>query len=203
MLGLTALMLTCTLVLSACNTGPKRIEPDSNEGLVTTGVDYPELVEWSGTLTNRMLQHGFLDRPEYKPHPVRLVISEIENETNLPRLNKDVVLGRIRAALNNSNKVRVVSSIGYDRTDVMIDQERDLADDPRFKDAPQDQPATLERPRLSLRTVFLYVGARQGRRAQNTYEVRMIVSDLVSGEVVWEGFSEPVSKLSKRSAVSF
>ena len=43
-----------------------------------------------------------------------------------------------------------------------------------------------------------WFGARAGREKQNTYEVRMFVTDLKTGEVVWEGFSDPVAKKFKK-----
>jgi len=205
----TAVVLACLFLfglgLAGCSSQPRRIDPTSDEAVTSMGVDYNELVEWSGTLTNRMLDHRFLDRPEYKPYPVLMVVSQIENKTDLPRLSEyqDVFIGRIRAALNNSGKVQYVAGLGYDITDPMIDEERELAGDPRYQDAPQDEPATLERPRLSLRTRILYIPARVGDTRQNTYEVRMLVTDLVTGRVVWEGFSDPVTKQQSRATFGF
>ncbi|GAB4321098.1 MAG: hypothetical protein Kow0059_15630 [Candidatus Sumerlaeia bacterium] len=197
-LKLLILSVLALALLTACSRGPERIDPFSDEKVTSMEADYNELVEWSETLANRMLQDGFLDAPEYQPHPVRMVISDVENMTDISRLPKEMVLGRVRAALRSSQKVRVVSSYGREGTDSMTLEQQELPNDPRFKKPDNYQTGQLTMARLSLRTQFLMRGARVGRAAQNTYEVRMFVTDLQTGEVVWEGFSDPVAKKFKQ-----
>jgi PBP1b-binding outer membrane lipoprotein LpoB len=185
-----------------CNSGPKRIDPNSDEHVVSMNVDYPEIVEWSETLTQRMLSDGFLDRPDY-PHPVRMVVSTVENKTNISDFPKESMLGRIRAKLRNSGKVVYVSTYGSDATDAMAGQTQELKDDDRFDTKQLPKTGQWGVARLSLRTQVLYQGARANDQRQNTYEVRMFVSDVQSGEVVWEGFSEPIAKKSSKPGIGW
>ncbi len=187
----------------ACQTGPKRIDSASDQGVTSMGADYNEMVEWAQTLTQRMLQDGFLDSAEYQPHPVRMVISDIENKTDISQLPKEIVLGRVRAALRNSGKVRYVSTYGSDAKDSMTRDSQDLRNDPLFNASQVPRAGQASVARLSLRTQFLFHAARTKTQKQNTYEVRMFVTDIANGEIVWEGFSDPIMKVSKRRSVGF
>ena len=65
--------------LAGCESGPRRIDPTSDDKIVSAGVDYDEILEWASTLSQRMLVSGFLDSYE---RPVPMVVSKIENKTN-------------------------------------------------------------------------------------------------------------------------
>jgi len=199
-----ATLLAALLIQVGCASKPKRIDPDSDRAVVTAGVDYAEILEWAETLTNRMLQSGFLDTGEFGAQPIRMVVSNIENMSNLSNFPNEVMLGRIRAAMLNSGKARYVSTYGSDAIDTMSTDTRDLVNDPRFQNPEWNkQQGALSVARLSLRTQILFVGARDGRARQNTYEVRMFITDAANGEVVWEGFSNPIAKKTTRSSLSF
>jgi PBP1b-binding outer membrane lipoprotein LpoB len=199
---IVAAMFVCLMALPGCNDGPRRIDPHSDEHVTSMGVDYPEVVEASEILTQRMMSDGFLDRPEY-PHPVKMVISKIENKTNISNFPTESMLGRIRAKLRSSGKVAYVSTYGQDATDAMSGQTEELKDDDRFDRKQLPEHGKFGVARLSLRTQLLYQGARAKDQRQNTYEVRMLVSDVQTGEVVWEGFSEPIAKKSNKPGVGW
>ncbi len=196
--GLTvvlALMIAPALV--GCGSKPTRIDPTGDRKLTTMEADYDEIVEWSAQLTDRMLAAGYLDHQEYQPHPVRMVVSDIENKTDIANFPYEMMIGRIRASLLNSGKVRYVATYGRDGTDTMPDATQDLPNDPKFEN-PQWLDQKFSVARLSLRTQILYRSARAGRDSQNTYEVRMFVVDNANGEVVWEAFSDPIGKRATR-----
>ena len=196
------LPLYCTCVLLAsCQSSPTRIDSASDRAVTSMGVDYNELVEWAQTLTERMIQDGFLDAPEYQPHPVKMVISNIENKTDISQLPKEIVLGHVRAALRSSGKVRYVSTYGSDATDNMTRDSQDLKNDPLFDSSQVPRAGQASVARLSLNTQFLFHSARTKKARQNTYRVRMFVNDTAIGEIVWEGFSDPIIKVSKRRSI--
>jgi len=195
-------LLLAGFFLTGCGTPPHQIEPTGDEKVTSMGVDYDGILTWSESLTRRMLASGFLEAEAYQPHPVRMVISDIENRTDLPGLPTEMLIGRIRSVLLSSGKVRVLSSYGREATDTMVDETDDVARDPRFENPDwQQEEGRLSLARLSLRAQVLFHASRAGRARQNTYEVRLFVSDLANGEVVWEGFSDPIAKKSVRPGI--
>ncbi|MGF1633201.1 MAG: hypothetical protein ACFCVE_05070 [Phycisphaerae bacterium] len=196
----TVILTSMAALLVGCSTGPTRIDPTGDQAVVTQGIDYEAFVAWSGQLTDKMLASGFLQ--DY-PRPVRMVVSDVENRTDLPYLPEEGMIGRIRSKLGSSGQVRYVSSIGTDAVDRMNLDVRELDRDPRFERREEQGPGTLVRPRLSLGAQILSYNAVAGRERQDTYEVRMYVTDLDTGEVVWEDFSEPIAKFARRGVLGF
>ena len=101
-----ACLLPVLALAASCGSAPKRIDPFSDESVTTMGVDYKEIVEWSETLTMRMLDSGFLRSEEFGPKPVKMVVSDIENKTDLSQFPTEMVIGRIRTNLLGSGLVR-------------------------------------------------------------------------------------------------
>jgi hypothetical protein len=188
-------------LLVGCESSPKRIDPQSDDALTTMGVDFNEIVEWSETLTRRMLDAGFLDRGYNLP--VVMVVSDIENRSDLSQFPRESMLGRIRSTMLQTGKVIFTSAYGRDATDTMTRDTQDLARDPLFDTSQVPAPGQASVARLSLRTQILWHHASQGRARQNTYEVRMFVTDVVNGQVVWEGFSDPIAKARSRGGIGF
>lgn len=202
-LTLTVILTSVAFTAVGCNSGPRRIDPTGSEAVTTMGVDYAEVLEWSSTLTNRMINSAFLDTGEFGEQPIRMVVSTIENRTDISNFPTDSMLGRIRASLRSSGKIRMVSTYGDDARDAMPGQTQQLENDPNFENPEWREQGSFSVARLSLRTRILYIGAAEGRDRQKTYEVRMWVTDNRNGEVVWEGFSDPISKVGRRAAVGW
>ena len=186
-----------------CQSGPKRIDPGGDEAVVSAGVDYNEIIEWTDTLTARMLTSGFLDTNEFGTQPVRMVVSKIENKTDLSQFPHELLLSNIRSALLESGKARFVSTYGSDGTDEMTRDTQDLTEDPLFDAAQVPEQGQASVARLSLRTQVLWTHSQGLDDAQNTYVVRMWVSDVKNGEVVWEKRSDPIAKKFEKGSVSW
>lgn len=209
-----ALALVTGLALVGCASqpaGPQRVSPDDR--INSRGLDRLEMDEAADELTRRMLSSGFLDRYVRQaqvvengqvytyPEPVRMVVSEIENLSDIPRFPKEIVATRVRTRLLESGKVQFVSFFGKDGTDEYATGIQDDLRD-QFKELDESSlPAgkSLQAPRLSLRTQIQYATATNGQVRQNDYQIRMFVSDMQTGLVVWEGVSEPVSKIEATS----
>jgi len=192
-----------SLLATSCGSAPTRIEPSSDKGVTSMGVDYNEMLEWAQILTERMLQDGFLDRPEYQPHPVTMVVSSIENKTDISGLSYEMVLGRIRASLLNSGKVQFTAAYGADGVDNMARDTQDLRNDPLFDSSQIPAAGQASVARLGLSIQFLSTFARARDVRENVYEVRMMIQDLRKATPVWEGFSDPIIKVSKRGRIGF
>jgi PBP1b-binding outer membrane lipoprotein LpoB len=198
-----ALLLPALIFAASCGSAPKRIDPYGDEAVTSMGVDYRELTEWSETLTLRMLDSGFLRSDEFGPKPVKMVVSDIENKTDISQFPTEMVLGRMRTNLLSSGLVRFVSTYGTDGTDEMTRDTQLLREDPLFDSAQIPELGQATVARLSLRTQILWARSGAGKKSQNTYEVRMFVTDVKNGEVVWEDFSEPVAKRQVKSGIGW
>jgi PBP1b-binding outer membrane lipoprotein LpoB len=196
----TALPLTIvalSLAPVACKSPPERIEPTGPKAIVTENLDYSDLREWADSLTQEMLVDGFL---EQYPKPVIMQVSTIENKTSIPDVPTEMVIGRIRSALRQDNRVRFVATLGSDGRDAAVRDNTALVNDPMFDQkqvAERTAQGTASVPMLSVNTQVLSAYERNPVARQKNYEMRMWVVDLRNGETVWEGFSNPVSKKSK------
>jgi len=174
--------------------GVQRVDP--NDRLTVRGLDRLEIDEAADELTRRMLAAGFIEQQYGDRLPVRMVVSDTENLSDIPRFPFEVIEARVRTRLLESGKVQFVSFFGKGATD---DYATGIQDDLATEFPELDQstlPArrSLQAPQLSLRTQVQYVTGSDGRFRQNDYQIRMFISDLAKGVVVWEGVSQPVSK---------
>ena len=199
----TACLATLLFIASACGTAPKRIDPLGEEAVTSMGVDYQELIEWSEVLTGRMLESGFLRSEEFGPKPVKMVVSDIENKTDLSQFPTEMVMGRMRSNLLKSGLVRFVSTYGSDGRDEMTRDTQFLKDDPLFDSAQVPELGQATVAGLSLRTQILWARSGTGKKSQNTYEVRMFITDVRNGEVIWEDFSTPVAKRQVKAGIGW
>lgn len=206
--------ISALALIAGCETtpaGPQRVSPDDR--INSRGLDRLEIDEAADELTRRMLNSGFLDQYvgtvqmvengqtiTYK-RPARMVVSDIENLSDIPRFPKENIMSRVRTRLLESGKVQFVAFFGKDGTDQYA---KGIQDDleHEFKELDTEslpERKNLQAPRLSLRTQIQYATATNGQLRQNDYQVRMFVSDIQTGLVVWEGVSEPVSKIEAAS----
>lgn len=199
-LRLTTLSLGTLLVLSslsACNSPPRRIDPTGPESVTTNQLDYSDLREWSDSLTQEMLNDGYL---ENYPKPVLMQVSNVQNKTSIPDINTEMVLGRIRANLRKDNRVRFVATLGSDARDGSVRENRELTNDPMFDQkqvAEKTAQGTASVPSLSVNCQILSATQVTPTARQRNYEMRMWVVDLRNGETVWEGFSNTVGKVQR------
>jgi len=194
-LALVALLVP--FAASACKSPPQRIDPTGPQAIVSENLDYSDLREWADSLTQEMLVDGFL---EAYPRPVIMQVSTIENKTSIPDVPTEMVLGRIRSALRQDNRVRFVATLGSDGRDAAVRDNTGLVNDPMFDQkqvAERTAQGTASVPMLSVNTQILSAYERNPVARQKNYEMRMWVVDLRNGETVWEGFSNPVAKKSK------
>ena len=202
----TILVFLSLLPLAACKSqGPTRIDATGDEKVTSTGLDYGEFVEIAADMANRLVsQKTFLDQSPYQESlPVRMVLSDVDNKTDLRNFPSNQITGRVRSAGLNSGKIRFVSSLGGEGTDVFVQESQEAKDDPRFKKEDIPEEGSLRYPRLSLRTIIDVIKASDGRARQNTYVVHMFVSEIKTGDILWEEFSNPIAKKTEKGHVGY
>jgi len=185
------------IALAGCRTpGPRRIDASGDEAVTSMGLDYADFVEVAEDLAGKLV-HGesFLNRAPYVDHyPIKMVLSDIDNRTDIRGLPTNQITGRVRSAGLNSGKIRFVSSFGGGERDSVVEGAQDVAADPRFQQQQVPKQGSLTFPEMSLRTVIDFFHSTDGTSRQSTYVVHMFVSDIASGEIYWEEFSKPIAK---------
>lgn len=199
-------VVTSTLfggMLVGCQQTPPviKVDAETDQAVVSSGIDYLEIQDAADDLTRRMLASGFLEN--YTPHPTRMVVSDIENKTDISGFPNEILLSRVRERMLESGKAVYVSSLGDDATDRMTREGVDLREDPRFDSGTIPDYGRLQAPTLSLRTQVLWTTSIMQNTRQNTYQIRMLVTDIEKGLAVWEGTSRPIGKVSRRASVGW
>ena len=194
-LAVAVLLTPIVSTLGGCNSPPRRIDPTGPEAITTNQLDYSDLREWADSLTQEMLNDGYLENYQ---KPVLMQVSTVKNKTSIPDINTEMVLGRIRSNLRKDNRVRFVATLGSDARDEAVRENRDLTNDPMFNQqqvAEKTAQGTASVPNLSVNCEILSAVQRTQTARQRNYEMRMYVVDLRTGETVWEGFSNTVGKV--------
>ena len=189
--------------LTGCQQTPPviKVAAETDQAVVSSGIDYLEIQDAADDLTRRMLASGFLEN--YRPHPTRMVVSDIENKTDISGFPNEILLSRVRERMLESGKAVYVSSMGDDATDRMTREGVDVRENPRFESSTVPEFGRLQAPTLSLRTQVLWTTSIMQNTRQNTYQVRMFVTDKEKGKAVWEGTSRPIGKVSRRAQVGW
>ena len=194
--GPTIALLSLVMLASCASRAPRRVDATGDESVVSSDLDYGEFVEIAADMANRLVsQPNFLSYPPYQDQlPIKMVLSDVENRTAIRNIPTNQITGRVRSAGLNSGKIRFVSSFGGGTTDSVVQGSQDAANDPRFKQSEVPAQGSLTYPQTALKTVIDQFYATDGRARQNTFVVHMFVSDISSGEILWEEFSEPIAK---------
>ena len=190
------LAAACLLLLGVpglgCGSGPTQIEGTGQDRVVSMGLDLDNVRQVAADLTDQMLADGFLG--DY-PAPTAMTVSRFENKTNLPNFPKETVLTRIRQKLRSSGQVKLISTYGAgDVTDATSFDTGALRDDPFFDADQVPQPGQGSVARLSVVAQLLYLNQQAGRSEQRNYSLRLLVTDVATGDVVFEGLSDDISK---------
>ena len=89
--------------LTGCQSPPVvKVDAETDQAVVSSGIDYLEIQDAADDLTRRMLASGFLEN--YRPHPTRMVVSDIENKTDISGFPNEILLSRVRERLLESGK---------------------------------------------------------------------------------------------------
>ncbi|BAM04639.1 hypothetical protein [Phycisphaera mikurensis] len=191
--------IAAALLVASCGPASQRIDPRGDRQVQGETATFAQFSDAASEMLGKMLRSDFLDREAYRPHPVRMVVSDIENKTDtLPPT--ELMLSRIREGLLNSGKVVYVSTLGSDGTDrFTTEAPGQLLDGrPNFRDDTLPEAGQFEAPRLSLRTQVLWYAQVGNQARQSTYVVRMFVSDVQRGVTIWESTSDPIAIRTER-----
>jgi len=186
------------IAIVGCNQPPKRIDPTGREAVTSMNVDYGDAQEIAESLSRQMLSSPAFTR---YPQPVLARYNNTINNTSDPSLPANVVNTRIRSTLLNSGQIQFTAALrtaeGHDQG---VREARELADDPMFNQQSVQQSGAMnavDAPQISVNSEFQSVYSTDGTSKQKTYQLRIFVTDLLSGRVIWEGTSKPIAKLGR------
>ncbi|MBM4113127.1 MAG: hypothetical protein FJ253_07100 [Phycisphaerae bacterium] len=190
--------LVAVIFASACDSPPKRIDPTGPEAVTGMGVDYGDAQEIADSLCRQMLASPAFLRYQ---QPVLARYNNTINNTSDPNLPINIVNTRIRSTLLNSGQIQFTSALrtaeGHDPS---VREARELADDPMFNQQSVQESGAMnavEAPKVSVNSEFQSAYSTDGSSKQKTYQLRVFVTDLLSGRVIWEQTSKPIAKVGR------
>ena len=122
------------------------------------------------------------------------------------RVWNQLAMGDLSEALVHCRRAFVRQAEAVERHSLEIEEEQRAAAERKIKTSKLLKGAELGKATvagLSLRTQILWARAGTGKKSQNTYEVRMFITDVRNGEVIWEDFSTPVAKRQVKAGIGW
>jgi uncharacterized protein (TIGR02722 family) len=164
-------LLAAGLFMTGC--GTKAHYVDSKGPATVVSLNQLDIQDWtmaSDAMVASLLESSVLERSPEKP--AIMAVSRIINNTQ-QQVDVDLLVKKIRVALNKSGKVLTTSTIGIG----------DTANDPLAKEL-ATAPAT--KPWFSLSGKLLEDRANVGKTKQVTYTFQLSLVEIKTGLAVWE-----------------
>jgi len=111
-------------------------------------------------------------------------VGYLQNKTDDPNLQLNLVTDELCTALLNSGKVEVTLATGRDASATFAEA-RDLDKDDNFKQSTVAKKGKLEAPRLSLEGGILWNRVDTGSEKVQVYSFNLKLADIETGKVIW------------------
>ena len=185
------------VVLSGCATAPsKYINPNGANNLNTNALNNNDIAIAGEYCINSLLESGVLKRSDGQI-PV-LGISRIINNTAY-HVDTDLLIKRIRVALNKSGKALTTSTLGLGKNAIVEDP---LAKAINEKNNFINNDKPLD-PDFTLSGKIIQNNITQGNKKEVTYTFQLSLTDVRSGSrtrslAIWEDYREITKQNSRR-----
>lgn len=194
----------CFLVLlvftSSAASQTSRIDPRSDRGEATAGLDYRDFEQAAADAIQSMLTSGAVNNPAGGRYV--MMISRIINDT-MQRIDTDQLIKKIRIELLNSGKVVITTAVSGDGAEdsASLDVRQDLRGNDEFDQSRVQRKGTLVAPDLSLSGKILQRNITVSRRKQQIeYYFQLTLTDLETGLAIWENEYPIIKRTSNRRA---
>jgi penicillin-binding protein activator len=192
--GFYLLFLLIVLLAGGCATKTRYVDPAGPRTLVTSDINIQDFSYAAEDMVRSLLVSGVLDRAPQQPSI--LAISRITNNTT-QQIDTDMLIKKIRVALNQSGKVLTTTTIGIggiaeDPLAQTIQQEREFYADKK-------EPQRL--PDYTLSGKIIEQRDRQKDLRQVAYIFHLSLTN-DEGLAVWEE-EKQIAKQTKRSTVGW
>jgi uncharacterized protein (TIGR02722 family) len=174
-----------TLLLNACGTTAHRIDPDSNNSLITVGdinVKDWQIAAQKGI--NSLLASGVLNRDDGRKTIV--MVSTVKNSTN-QHINTRILTDKIRQAILHSGKALTTTAVGGNGADDQATRQvRELENDDLFNQKTVQKHETAIAPDMSLSGEIVQQYTEEGRQRESYFVFHMALTNLKNGLAMWE-----------------
>lgn len=200
--GTKSLMVAAvaSLMLSACATHTRYVDPAADDGPVAMTLDYRDFERAADNAVQDLLSSGAVDNPSGERYI--MAVSRITNDT-MQRIDTDQLTKKIRVALLRSGKVVTTTAVGVDGAeDQMNQQARELRNNDEFDQSGVQQKGTLKAPDLSLSGKIIQRNHKVEDEQQVEYYFQLSLTDLKSGLAIWEN-ETPIIKRGPNDTVAW
>lgn len=180
-----AVSTMAAIALAGCGSNPTRIDPKSNQGMVTTDdINFKDWQIAAEKSVNSLLQSGTLKREDGRKNV--LMISTVKNSTS-QHINTRILTDKIRQAVLRSGMALTTTAVGGSGAeDNATRQVRKLQDDDMFNQQTVQKDGTAIAPDMSLAGEIVQQKTSQGRTSESYFFFHLTLTDLKTGLAVWE-----------------
>ncbi|MCE3036385.1 penicillin-binding protein activator LpoB [Helicobacter sp. faydin-H20] len=180
------------LALTGCAPMAKTI--DSNTEFHTMGLDYNNLKDLMQGMVDSLLQDPYVQKIKTGT-PKVVAISDIINDTT-QKIDVESLSRELTRAMRKSGKFKLTLAVARSggSKDQMISDARELRNDKEFDQYTTAEEGTLSAPSLSLSGKIGQRIYRNGNVKKVDYYILLTLTDIKSGEVIWDEQKE-ISKL--------
>ncbi len=173
------------LLLPGCGSNPQRINPQSNQGLITTNdINFKDWQIAAEGAVNSLLQSGVLKRADGRKSVV--MVSVVKNSTS-QHIDTRIMTDKIRQAILRSGQAVTTTAVGGNGPDDMATKQvRGLSEDEMFNQQTVQQNGTVIAPDMSLAGEIVQQRAALGRTEESYFFFHVTLTDLKTGLAVWE-----------------
>lgn len=173
--------------LAGCQTPTTRIDVYNDRGPAVAAIDYRDVQEAAQVLLDSLLASGRLERRDGKYYV--MAVGRVENDTEIRRMDVDIITNYIVEELVNSGKVMVSSALAFSESnrDEMIDAVRSVRGNAEFNQATVAAQGQLVDADLSLKGKIVQQTHRMDNGDQQVeYYFHMMITDTHTGLRFWQ-----------------
>jgi len=195
--SLASLCVLPALLLAGCGSPPNSaqyVDPNGPRTIVSLNqIDIQDFNNAGNAMVQDLLNSGVLEKAPQQP--AVLAISRITNDTT-QQFDTDMLIKNIRVALLNTGKVVTTTTFGTNAEDKMA---QDAGNMQAFMNG-QSQPTRI--PYYTLSGKILVSTAKAGDVYQRTYIFQLSMTEVSSGNAVWEDQKE-ITKQGQKPAIGW
>lgn len=186
------------LLLAGCSTPATYVETGGPEVVVNVGqINIQDFNQAADSMVKSLIDN-FINTGKCKSsvagEPALMAISKIINDTGIQEINPDLLVKKIRTALNQTGRIQTTTTMGLGGAEDVLAKE--ITDAGGFLN---DKPLRL--PDYTLSGKIIQLRAKSGSIRQSTFSFQLSLTSR-SGVAVWEDVKE-ITKQGRRPSVGF
>jgi penicillin-binding protein activator len=190
------LLVILSVLISACGTSPKRVNPTGDNTIVTThDINVKDWQTAAKQCINSLLESGTLERDDGRKTIV--MVGNVKNRTT-EHVNTSILTNKIREAILQSGKAVTTTAVGASGPEDSSTRDvRELKHDEVFHPKTIQKNGTAISPDMSLAGSIIQQKTKYGRKEESYFFFHMTLTDLKTGLALWEDNVEIVKQNKK------